>query len=84
MYAVIKKNKLHISVAEFYDASWYDKNWSLSGKEKFEFEYGELEIDVHKNGKPMREFTAKVYLKYDLVNMMMTKSQIELKPEIIK
>ena len=51
MYAVIKKNKLHISVAEFYDASWYDKNWSLSGKEKFEFEYGNLEIDIHKNGR---------------------------------
>ena len=51
MYAVIEKNKLRISVAEFYDASWYDKNWSLSGKEKFEFEYGNLEIDIHKNGR---------------------------------
>ena len=27
------------------------KNWPLSGKEKFEFEHGNLEIDIHKDGK---------------------------------
>ena len=51
MYAVIEKNKLKISIAEFYNASWYDKKWPLSGKEKFEFKYGNLEIDIHKGGK---------------------------------
>ena len=51
MYAIIEKNKLKISIAEFYMSSWYDKKWPLSGRGKFEFEYGNLEIDVHKGGK---------------------------------
>ncbi|MEW6040680.1 MAG: hypothetical protein AB1633_04090 [Elusimicrobiota bacterium] len=51
MYAVIEKNILHISVAKFYRMDWYGKNWLDSGKEKFNFDYGYLEIDVHKNGK---------------------------------
>jgi hypothetical protein len=51
MYAVIEKNMLHISVAEFYRMDWYGKNWLDSGKEKFNFDYGFLEIDVHKSGK---------------------------------
>ncbi|MDA8340011.1 MAG: hypothetical protein M0Z70_11995 [Nitrospiraceae bacterium] len=51
MYAVIEKNMLHISVAKFYSMDWYGKNWLDSGKEKFNFDYGYLEIDVHKNGK---------------------------------
>jgi hypothetical protein len=51
MYAVIEKNMLHISVAKFYRMDWYGKNWLDSGKEKFNFNYGYLEIDVHKNGK---------------------------------
>lgn len=42
---------LFISIADFYVASWYEKDWPHSGKEKFEIEYGNLEIDVHKNGK---------------------------------
>ncbi len=51
MYAVIGKNMLHISVAKFYIMDWYAKNWPISDKEKFEFDYGYLEIDVHKNRK---------------------------------
>lgn len=51
MYAVIEKNMLHISVAKFYSMDWYGKNWLGSGEEKFNFDYGYLEIDVHKNGK---------------------------------
>ncbi|MBU1486723.1 hypothetical protein KKH56_01550 [bacterium] len=51
MYAIIEKNKIHISVAEFYDGSWYGKDWPLAHEEKFKFEYGNLEIDVHKNSK---------------------------------
>jgi hypothetical protein len=52
MYARIENNKLFISVAQFYRASWYDREWPVSSrKEKFEIDYGNLEIDVHKNGK---------------------------------
>jgi hypothetical protein len=51
MYAVIEKNMLHISIAKFYRMDWYDKNWLDSGKEKFNFDYGYLEVDIHKNGK---------------------------------
>jgi hypothetical protein len=51
MYAVIERNSLLVSVADFYIASWYEKDWPHSGKEKFAFEYGNLEIDLHKNGK---------------------------------
>ena len=51
MYAVIEKNMLHISVAKFYRMDWYSKSWPISDKEKFEFDYGYLEIDIHKNGK---------------------------------
>lgn len=50
MYAVIEKNKLHISLAEFYSMDWYGKDW-LSKRDTFDFKYGCLEIDVHKNGK---------------------------------
>lgn len=38
MYAGIEKNRLHISVAKFYSSEWYNKEWPLSGKEKFDFE----------------------------------------------
>ncbi|MBI5050463.1 MAG: hypothetical protein HZC11_06265 [Nitrospirae bacterium] len=51
MYAVIEKNMLHISIAKFYSMDWYGKNWLDSRKEKVNFDYGYLEIDVHKNGK---------------------------------
>ena len=50
MYAVIEKNKLHISLAQFYCMDWYDKDW-LSRKDSFDIEYGHLEIDIHKKGK---------------------------------
>ncbi len=50
MYAQIEKNKLHISVAEFYSMDWYGKDW-LSRKDTFDFKHGSLEIDIHKNGK---------------------------------
>ena len=33
--------------------------------------------DVDKNGRPINEFTARVYLKYDMVNMVLTKSKLE-------
>ncbi len=51
MYAVIEKEQIEISVAEFYDMAWYGKDRFLEAKEKFEIEYGSLEIDVHRNGK---------------------------------
>lgn len=51
MYAVIEKNRLEISVAEFYTMDWYRKDQFLSRSEKHEIDYGYLEIDVHKNGK---------------------------------
>jgi len=51
MYCTIEKNKLIISIAEFYSPSWYDEHWPMSREENFEFEYGNLEIDIHKNGK---------------------------------
>ena len=51
MYAVIEKNRIKISVAEFYDMAWYDKNQFLEGKEKYVIDYGSLEVDVHRNGK---------------------------------
>jgi len=51
MYAIVEPNRLRISIAEFYNAAWYNKDWPRSEKEKFEFEYGNLEIDVHKNGR---------------------------------
>lgn len=51
MYAVIEKNRLEISVTEFYNMAWYDKDQFPSRSEKYEFEYGNLEVDVHKNGR---------------------------------
>ncbi len=51
MYAVIEKNRLKISVAEFYTMDWYTKDQFLSRSEKHEIDYGYLEIDVHRNGK---------------------------------
>jgi len=51
MYAVIEKNRLEISVAEFYTMDWYRKDQFLSRREKHKIDYGYLEIDVHKNGK---------------------------------
>ena len=51
MYAVIEKNRLKISVAEFYNMAWYEKDQFLSKEEEYEIEYGNLEIDVHKNGR---------------------------------
>lgn len=51
MYAVIEKNRLHISVAQYYSMDWYGKEWLGSRKDTFQFEYGSLEVDVHKNRK---------------------------------
>ncbi|MFQ5780376.1 MAG: hypothetical protein ACE5HN_06265 [Nitrospiria bacterium] len=51
MYTEIQKDSISISVAEYYSSEWYEKDWLLSEKERFEFAYGKLEIDVHKNGK---------------------------------
>jgi hypothetical protein len=51
MYAVIEKNRIKISVAEFYNMAWYDKNHFLEEKEKYVIDYGSLEIDVHRNGQ---------------------------------
>ena len=51
MYAVIEKNRIEISVAEFYNMAWYDKNRFLEGEEKYAIDYGNLEVDVHRNGK---------------------------------
>lgn len=51
MYAAIEKNRLHISVAQYYSMDWYDKEWLGSRKETFPFEYGLLDVDVHKNGE---------------------------------
>jgi len=49
MHAVIEKNRLKISVAEFYNMAWYEKNDFISKKQEYGFEYGYLEIDVHKS-----------------------------------
>jgi hypothetical protein len=51
MYAILERNKLEISVAEYYSSTWYGKDWLLSHEEEFKFDYGHLEIDVHKGGK---------------------------------
>ena len=51
MYAVIEKNKLTISVAEFYAMDWYERDHFPSHKEKYPFDYGQLEIDIHKNDR---------------------------------
>lgn len=51
MYANIRKNMLHISLAKFYNMDWYDKNQMFSKEETFKFKYGFLETDVHRNGK---------------------------------
>ena len=51
MYAVIEKNRIQISVAEFYNMAWYDKNRFMEHDEEYKIEYGSLEIDVHRNGK---------------------------------
>ncbi len=51
MYAIIEKNRLRISVAEFYSMEWYKKNAFLSQRETYEIDYGHLEIDAHRNGK---------------------------------
>ncbi|MBI5197957.1 MAG: hypothetical protein HZA19_05040 [Nitrospirae bacterium] len=51
MYVTIRKNEISISIAEFYRSEWYDKEWPLSKEEDFEFKYGKLEIDAHKDGR---------------------------------
>jgi len=51
MYAVIEKNKLTISVAEFYAMDWYERDHFPSHEETYPFDYGRLEIDIHKNGR---------------------------------
>lgn len=51
MYAEIEKNRLHISIAGFYDLDWYDSEFLVSTEEKFDIDYGYLEIDIHKNKK---------------------------------
>ncbi len=51
MYAVIEKSRIEISVAEFYNMAWYDKNRFMGHDEEYKIDYGSLEIDVHRNGK---------------------------------
>ncbi len=50
MYAVIEKDHIKISVAEFYSRGWYEQDQFLSMRDKHEFDYGHLEIDIHRNG----------------------------------
>jgi len=51
MYVVLAKNRLTVSVAEFYNMAWYDREQFLNKKEEHPIDYGNLEIDVHKNGR---------------------------------
>jgi hypothetical protein len=51
LYVVLEKNKLKVSVAGFYNMAWYEREKFLEKKEDFPIDYGNLEIDVHKNGK---------------------------------
>jgi hypothetical protein len=51
MYAVIEKDYIKISVAEFYSMGWYERDQFLSMRDAHEFDYGHLEIDIHRNGK---------------------------------
>ena len=51
MYVVLEKNRLRVSVAGFYNMAWYDREQFLDNKEEYPIDYGDLEIDVHKNGK---------------------------------
>lgn len=51
MYAVAEKNKIKVSVAEWYNAAWYEKGRFGDHSEMHDFEYGHLEIDLHKNGQ---------------------------------
>ena len=51
MYAVVEKNRLEISVAEWYNAVGYKAGQFGAHLERHDFEYGHLEIDVHKNGR---------------------------------
>ncbi len=51
MYAVVERNKLEISVAEWYNAAWYKAGQFGEHSETYDLEYGHLEIDVHKNGR---------------------------------
>jgi len=51
MYAVVEKNRLEISVAGWYNLAWYEKSRFGDHSERHDFEYGHLEIDVHKNGR---------------------------------
>jgi hypothetical protein len=51
VYAVIEKDRIKISVAEFYNMAWYGKGRFLEGRDKHLIDYGSLEIDVHRNGK---------------------------------
>jgi len=51
MYVVLEKNRLRVSVAGFYNMAWYEREQFLDKKEEYPIDYGQLEIDVHKNGK---------------------------------
>jgi hypothetical protein len=51
VYAVIEKNRITISVAEFYNMAWYNKNHFGESNDKYVIDYGSLEVDVHRNGK---------------------------------
>jgi len=51
MYVVLEKNRLTVSVAEFYNMAWYDREQFLDKKEEHPIDYGKLEIDAHKNGR---------------------------------
>lgn len=78
MYAVIEKNMLHISLARFYRMDWYGKDW-LSKRETFDFEYGSLEMDTHKNGKKyLTGFT--IDPRAFIVDYLRTRYKKELRP----
>jgi hypothetical protein len=81
MYAVIEKNKLTISVAKFYAMDWYERDHFLSHEETYPFDYGRLEIDIHKNRrKYLTGFTLDPwlfivdYLKIPPLHMRLKKS----------
>ena len=51
MYVIIEKDRIEVSVAEYYDMAWYKKERFLEHKESYTIDYGSLEIDIHRNGK---------------------------------
>jgi hypothetical protein len=51
LYVALEKNRLKVSVAGFYNMAWYDREKFLEKEEDFPIDYGNLEIDVHMNGR---------------------------------